>query len=357
MADADQPANKSVVYYSNEASQCLTEQTQVSNAPAFCAGTFVWTLHDYGGEPDTFPHVSSSFGSIDYAGFEKPAAGWFRSWWLGNTSATDPSRPPVSLSTPVFVRIVEQWAPSLNGSTTRTIHVYANAPFVRLRLPSGELYGLPVPITSFGAPAIFFRVPFTPGRITAEALGEDGATLLGTDSRVSWGAPAALVLAIDAPSPLTGTGKAVMLDGLDVALVRASVVDSTGEVCGDAQDLITFTVSSGPARIVGTHNGFPALQAPSSASTVAAYGGLARAVARVTLVATGTLQDRMLLAAVNVDAGRGNSSAVSTGSTPAAASFTVSAAAPGLAPGSLTILLSTDPGDSVLAVAQASVVF
>ena len=33
----------------------------------------LYQLHDYGGEPDAWPHVSSSFGSIDYAGFPKAA--------------------------------------------------------------------------------------------------------------------------------------------------------------------------------------------------------------------------------------------------------------------------------------------
>ena len=58
-ADADLPHNASEVFYSSEASACLAEQTQVSNAPEFCAGTFVWISHDYGGEPDRWPHVSS----------------------------------------------------------------------------------------------------------------------------------------------------------------------------------------------------------------------------------------------------------------------------------------------------------
>jgi len=43
-ADGDL-ANGTDAGYKSEASQCLTEQTQVSNAPEWCAGTFVWTLH------------------------------------------------------------------------------------------------------------------------------------------------------------------------------------------------------------------------------------------------------------------------------------------------------------------------
>ncbi len=42
-ADADQPQNASVVYYSNEASACLAAQTQVSNSAAYCAGCVALT--------------------------------------------------------------------------------------------------------------------------------------------------------------------------------------------------------------------------------------------------------------------------------------------------------------------------
>ena len=36
-------------------------------------------LHDYMGEPGQWPHVSSSFGAIDLAGFMKPPAYFYRS--------------------------------------------------------------------------------------------------------------------------------------------------------------------------------------------------------------------------------------------------------------------------------------
>jgi hypothetical protein len=355
-ADADLPANSSIVYYSNEASACLAAQTQVSNAAPFCAGTFVWTLHDYSGEPDMFPHVSSSFGSIDFAGFEKPAAGWFAAWWRSAVAPEDPSRPPLALDAPVAIAIVEQWAPSPNG--TRTIHVYANAPLVRLLLPSGAPFGAPASIAAFGAPAVFFSVPFAPGVLVAQALAADGATVLASARRASWGAPAALLLTLDAPSPRSGTGSAVLLDGEDVALVRAPVVDAQGNACGDAESIVTFSITAGPARIVGTHNGHPALGAPASAPSVAAYGGLARGIARVTLLATGTAADRAVLAGVNVDAGRGNASAVIyTGQDAPPSSFTVTALSPGLAAGAVTVALSTADADGVLQVAAASVTY
>jgi hypothetical protein len=65
-------------------------QVSVSDDPEYVGGTFVWTLHDYMGEPGGWPHVSSSFGAIDLSGFAKPPAWWYRSIWLANISAADP---------------------------------------------------------------------------------------------------------------------------------------------------------------------------------------------------------------------------------------------------------------------------
>ena len=58
--DADLPHNETAVFYSNENAACLAAQTQASNGPEWMAGTFVWTMFDYVGEPDRWPHVSSS---------------------------------------------------------------------------------------------------------------------------------------------------------------------------------------------------------------------------------------------------------------------------------------------------------
>ena len=41
--DADQPHNKSEVYYDSDVASCLEQQTSVSDAPEFVAGTFVWS--------------------------------------------------------------------------------------------------------------------------------------------------------------------------------------------------------------------------------------------------------------------------------------------------------------------------
>ena len=351
--DADQPLNASrAVYFSDEASACLGEQTQWSNAPPFVAGSFVWTMHDYIGEPGAFPHVSSSFGAFDLAGLPKAAAWWYRAWWLADIAGSDAGRPPLP-GTAVFCRLVEAWAPGVSG--VRNLTVYTNAPLARL-LVNGAPVGAPVPVPRYGA-AAFRGVAFAPGTATAQALAADGVTVLASHAVHSWGAPAALALSVDAPSAATGTGAALFLDGRDAALVRATVLDADGRVVRDAAVNVTFFVTVGPGLVWATHNGDPAERGAPHAAWKPTYHGLARAVVRVTLAAAGADAERALLAAVNLEAGAGpRASAIApSGAGAPPTSITVTAEAPGVAGASIRIPLSVDPADEVLAVAARSV--
>lgn len=349
--DEDQPLNKSLVYYSDNTADCLHAQVSTSDTPEWMSGTFVWTIHDYMGEPGDWPHVSSSFGAIDLAGFHKASAAWFRATWLSSIPGTDAARPPIGGgSTTAY--LVELWEPSRAGKSTRLLHVYTNAPFARVVINGKATAPAPVSVSSYAT----FNVTYAPGTVTAQGLAADGATVLASHSRTSWGTPARIELTVDVPSVTTGTGSAVYLDGLDVALVRATVVDSNGNVCADATTNITFAVTSGPGRVWGVGNGDPANQQPSHAPWRSAYHGLARAIVRVTLAATGSAEERALLAAVNVDAGASpESSAVLSGATPPPTALIISASAPGLTSGTVTVALSVDPADAVLAVASRSV--
>merc|ERR1719498_1740773 len=89
-------------------------------------------------------------------------------------------------------------------------------------------------------------------------------------------------LSLDAPSKLTGTGEALLADGQDAAMLRASVLDENGEVMHLASNNITFKVISGPGRVQGTHNGDPHLHASNVSPSSPAYHGLVRAIIRVT---------------------------------------------------------------------------
>lgn len=378
----------STVFDPNDNAACLKRQVTMSDTVDWVGGTFIWTLHDYLGEPsenNKWPHVSSSFGSFDLTGFAKAPAWWYRSWWLANISTTDAGRPPLDtrIKTHVFCRLVESWQRPPNNAAlghsspsgasgnsdtsneTRTLNVYTNAPYVRI-LVNGVPVSAPVAVPQYGS-AVFKDIPYSNGNVTAEALGAVAYTdadhettkPLATHTKFSWGAAKALLLSLDAPSLATGTGSSVYLDGEDVALVRATIVDAAGITVHDSRLTVEFSVTHGPARIAGVGNGDPADHTPINSSTVVAYHGLARAIAKVTMKATGSAESRALEALINVDAGtKGSSSSKiavgSVGAVSISASFTVTARVTGLPPTSLEINLSTDPADSVLSVAAAS---
>ena len=120
------------------------------------------------------------------------------------------------------VFIVDSWTPPPTGSLNRTIHVYTNAPLVRLWVNGRQASTSTV---SFFGAATFDAVKFEPGNLTAEALDQSGSTRLATHTAETGGAAVQIRLSLDAPSPLFGTGDALVSDGQDVALVRAELVE------------------------------------------------------------------------------------------------------------------------------------
>jgi hypothetical protein len=93
--------------------------------------------------------------------------------------------------------------------------------------------------------------------------------------------PAKIVLSIDAPSVATGTDSKVLLDGHDVAIVRATIVDAQGNPALNANHNITFTVVSGPGRVLGVGNGDPTSHTPHQSDWRLVYHSLARAIVKV----------------------------------------------------------------------------
>jgi hypothetical protein len=268
---------------------------------------------------------------------------------------SDPGRPPVSPdhNSSTVVHIVETWQPGPHGA--RDVHVYTSAQAVRLALNGKVVATQGVPERGW---ALFTSVAYADGVLEAQALAADNTTVIATHSRSSWGVAAALVLSLDAPSTSTGTGSALYLDGSDVALVRASVVDARGNVVmGNDQNVtVAFKISSGPGLVVGCCNGNPASHEANQAAAHSTYHGLVRAVVRVTLDAASPDAVRAMRATVDVDAGKGprSSSVLPVGVTPPTR-ITVTASAPGLPDATIDIPLSTDPRDAPLAVAAASV--
>ena len=262
----------------------------------------IWTLMDYLGEPSSqnradpcaqnknkkchpnWPQVSCNFGSFDLAGFPKPAASWYRAWWLSDIAEGDVSRPPIGNAS-ALVKIVHDW----NLPAPPVVAVYSNLPTIELFL-NGQSLGH----QQMGwADWTQWSPKFLPGNLTAVGYNKEGDAV-ARDTSMTVGAPAGITMSLDAPSLDTGTGSALLLDGQDAALVRVSVVDVQGRLVTDTNNLkIDFKVISGPGRVIGVGNGDPTSHEPNKASTRKIHYGLARAVVQTSINAATIDRARM----------------------------------------------------------------
>ena len=154
----------------------------------------------------------------------------------------------------------------------RTVHVYTDAPLVKLELNGQEV----VPATAtpqYGNPS--FSIKYEPGNLTAVAMDKNGQAA-ATTAKYTAGNAVSIRLSLDAPSRLTGTGSKLVADGEDTAMVRAELVDANGHLADQASNAVTFAVKSGEGRLWATHNGDPSNLEPNNGPTRKAYHGLAR---------------------------------------------------------------------------------
>ena len=343
-------------------------QVNISDGRADVAGTFIWSGFDYLGESRGWPQIAKPRGTIaDAAGFTKESFYWLRQWWLSRIPPSDAGRPPLADTRTVF--IVEAWkarrrADGLPMTTHRTVHVYTDAPYLRIELNGAPVTAL-LPTPAYGnAQAL---VEYAPGNLTAVALASDGRTILATHTRLTAATPTSLRLSLDAPAARTGTGTAVVADGEDVALVRVEVLDAAGRLCDtDTKTVVSFAVTSGEGVLWATANGDPAdtsRDSPYSHSRQVYYG-LARAVVRSSSDHASPPASRRMMISIDLEGGsRPDGSGVTVANpdvSPEAdperplAPIVIEATAAGLGAAQLAIPLSRDLADLPLAVARRS---
>ncbi|KAG7359270.1 beta-galactosidase [Nitzschia inconspicua] len=339
--------------------RCLENLVNASDGAEYSSGTFVWTLFDYYGEPPSAGlTVSSSYGQYDLCGFPKAAASWFRTQWLLEDPDDESGRNRADKPFPVDnlneVYIVESWESPDNwnvtkGNKTRTIHAYSNAPNVEIFL-NDESQGVQEVSRMTSNPGTYteFEIPWHAGSLKAVARSKNGTAVAQT-SKFTNGKPGALLLSLDCPSLSTGTGEALFLDGQDVALVRATIVDAVGQTVHISTHNITFQILSGPGRIVGTANGDSKSYQPHTSSWQMAYHGLVRAVVQVTSMAS--VQSKLLDLMTSID--RPSTELSEYPSMYDSGDIILEATTPGLPKAVLRIPTSTDPKDTVLSVAAA----
>ena len=340
---------------------CISEENTPMKLPFVAGSLGVWTLMDYFGEPhgtgtSSWPYVSCDFGQFDIAGFPKSHAYWYTSNWLQAVPLSDAGRPPLP-QRPV-ARILDL-PPFGDRAILRAI---VTAPFSQLYL-DGVAQGVrPAAFDKFGAWTVtnWTGAYWFAANATLVALSErgEGARVLATHTVLAPQAASrhVLKLSLDVPSPTTGTGEALILDGRDTALVRASIVDANnGALISSATDRIAWRVVSGPGRMDGVSNGDPRSHEQMKSTQVNAWGGLARGFVKVTedCVSPG----REALAGIDVDSDRSPTRVVANASACDTSTIVVAASSSSLKTDEarISIKVSADAAvDSAFAVAAAT---
>lgn len=219
-------------------------------ASPWVAGEFVWTGFDYIGEPTPYrwPSRSSYFGIIDLAGFPKDRYYLYQSQWAGN----------------LMVYLMPHW--NWKGFEGKEIPVwcYTSAESVELFLNGRSLGSKDFKDNK--TLHLDWNVPYEPGVL--KAVGKKGGQTVSFEVRTA-GAPARLVVSPDR--------KLIAADGEDLSFVEVRVVDKDGNVCPDAENLITFGIE-GPGSIVGVDNGDPINHESFKGTKHKAFHGLCLAV-------------------------------------------------------------------------------
>jgi beta-galactosidase len=216
---------------------------QVSSR-AFVAGEFFWTGFDYQGE-STWPSVRNPCGRITTCGFPKDYYYFYQSRW----SATP------------MVHICANWNRAAGSQVLDT--VYSNCDTVELFL-NGVSKGAQAMGSAYH---LTWTLPYAAG--TLKAVGRRSGIVIATDSQVTAGAAARIVLTPDRSK--------ILSDGSDLSFVTAAVVDTNGVIVPGAADTITFSCS-GAASLAGVDNGDSLNHLPQKGVICPALGGRCLAI-------------------------------------------------------------------------------
>ena len=166
----------------------------------------------------------------------------------------------------------------LPNTSNHTIHVYTNTPMAELTINGKSVGSLKLHWLGW---AEWDNIPYAAGKIVATAIDSQNQ-VKATHTVETAGTPAKVIANIDVPNVTTGTGKFLVLDGQNAGMVSAAIVDAQGKVVPSASHNVSFSIVSGPGRIIGVGNGNPTCDEPNKASWRSAYHGLARAIIQVT---------------------------------------------------------------------------
>ena len=232
------------------------EDWLLQDEKSWVIGEFVWTGFDYLGEPTPYdeywPSRSSYFGIFDLAGLPKDRYYLYRSRW--NTKDET-------------IHLLPHWTfPGREGEVT-PVYCYTNYPtaelFVngksqgkiskRTDVKSGS--GKDGKISDINDPALdryrlrWNNVKYEPGEIKVVVYDKDGKQV-GTKTVRTAGKASAISLTGDLGAAI----KPLKADGDDMTFITVNVVDKDGNLCPDADNQISVSVT-GAATFKGICNG------------------------------------------------------------------------------------------------------
>ena len=207
----------------------------------FSLGQFIWSGHDYLGEPTPYHTKNSYFGVIDTAGYPKASYyGWKGAW-------TDHDKAP-------FVYIAPDW--DHNESQIIDVRVMSNAPAVELFINGrslGKQYLCHEP-NSGNRVIADYKLPYEAGKIEAYAYNEKG-DILCSAVRTSYGDTAEVVCK-EAEYSLNGKPYKMGTHntyGRHLKFFDVYALDKDGNIVSNASDMVKITVKGG--ELVACDNG------------------------------------------------------------------------------------------------------
>jgi beta-galactosidase len=244
------------------------------NARPWMSGGFVWTGFDYRGEPS--PNHWPNISS-QYGIIDTCGFPKDSFFYYQSWWTTKP-----------VLHLFPHWNwPGMEGKQI-AVWVYSNLDRVELFVNGKSLGAKEVKKDSHVA----WNVPYAPGSI--EARGYKGDKVVMTTKRETTGSAAKLLMAADR--------REISADGEDVAMFTVAVHDANGRFAPIADNEVTFRVSGG--KLIGVGNGDPTDHGSDKGTSRKAFSGLCMAIVQATKTA---------------------------------ASITVEATSPGLAPATVTI--------------------
>jgi beta-galactosidase len=249
------------------------------------AGEFIWSGIDYLGEAWFWPNVASSSGLLDRTAQPRPDGYQVQSWWSDRPMVyaarriaptprgpTDPGYGSFQRRRPQV--LFADWNPRNPAPHDEDVEIYSNCEQVELVL-NGQSLGAQDRAADL-APRNW-KVPYAPG--TLQAIGRNHGQVVAQFELRTAGPPARILL--------TSRQSQVSPAWDDVADVTALIVDANGVVVPDADNLVTFA-AAGPGVIAAVDSANNASHEPFQATARHAYQGRCLAYVRAT-AATGSI--------------------------------------------------------------------